>query len=160
MQEPKVSIVRLEKTPEGAFGVLVLDGRLFCATLEPEEANSGRSGIPAGRYLCRRSHGTTPSNPFEILVPGRRGVRFHSGHEGNSSHPQVLLGRYSGVVNAHSAAENSVWAFKRFMAALADTREFELEFVDRFPADQSSPTTRHTSPKKSRPEDNRSKISA
>jgi hypothetical protein len=126
----KVSIFRLEQTEQGALGSLVLNGELFCSTLEPDDNDPVRNQIPAGRYICKRFKGYKWPNTFEVLVEGHTAVLFHSGNEEEDSMMCVLLGQYPGKLNEHRAVLNSGKTFKEFMRRLESVDEFELEITD------------------------------
>ena len=97
----KVEIVRLEKGFDGTFGVLRLDGKVFCVTLElPDLDNEANiSCIPAGAYTCRRVDSPAFGRTFEISdVPGRSHILFHAGNVADDTQGCVLLGRYFGLL--------------------------------------------------------------
>lgn len=130
--QPRVKVFRMEQTAEGALGTLVLDGRIFCATLEPDANDPERDQIPAGRFKCRRFHGTKFPNTFEIVVPGHTAVLFHPGNTEQDTTMCVLLGRYAAKLREARAVMNSGLTFSIFMDRLKDMNEFEAEFTNLF----------------------------
>lgn len=124
-----IKLIRLEQTKEGALGSLVLDGELFCTTLEPDIWGD-KHQIPVGQYRCRRFHGAKWPDTFEIIVEGHTAVLFHSGNTKEDTDMCVLLGQYPGHVEGKRAVLNSIATFKKFMYRLRDVQEFDLEIVD------------------------------
>jgi hypothetical protein len=125
-----VKIVRLEESSEGALGALLLYGRYFCSTLEPDDKDPERFQIPAGVYECKRFHGAKWKDTFEIIVPGHYAVLFHAGNVEKESLGCVLLGQYPGKLNNQRAILNSGATFKQFMAILGELEDFILEIIE------------------------------
>lgn len=130
--KPLVSIVRIEESGDGTFGVLSLAGRAFCVTLECPNMDNRQfvSCIPAGRYVCRRvlspRHGWT----FEVTgVRGRDDILFHRGNVAQDTAGCILLGRRFGSLGAHRGILSSDDAMDEFMATLAGEDSFELEIL-------------------------------
>lgn len=134
-----VRIVRLEQTQEGALGSIVLLGELFCTVLMPDAGDPVRYQIPAGRYKCRRYHGTRWKNTFEIVVEGHTALLFHSGNTEESSLGCPLLGQYPGKLKGKRAVLNSGKTFEAFMKRLEGVNEFDLEIVDLYSDPTSTP---------------------
>jgi len=132
-QEPRVKIVRLEQTDQGALGSMLLDGELFCSTLEPDEGDPVKHQIPPGLYPCQRFHGAKYKDTFEIVVPGHTAVLFHAGNTEEHTLMCVLLGQYPGKLTGQRAVLNSGNTFKAFMEHLGDTQEFQVEIVNFYP---------------------------
>ena len=136
MNDPLIKIIRLEQTDEGALGSMVLDGVLFCTTLQPDAGDPTRFQIPAGVYPCKPFHGEHWTDTYEIIVPGHTALLFHSGNVEEDSLGCVLLGQYPGKLNVGSverrAILNSGDTFKNFIAWMhgKDINEFEAEFID------------------------------
>lgn len=123
-------LVRLEQTSQGALGVLLLDNRIFCFTLEPDVTESRKLYIPAGDYKCKRFHGIKWPNTFEIIVEGHTAVLFHAGNVEADTHGCVLLGATTGKLKGQRAVLNSGITFENFMNMLYNETEFELKIVD------------------------------
>jgi len=129
----KVDIVRLEKTEEGTFGVLRVDGRVQCVTLEPPERGNrvDVSCIPAGTYVCRRVDSPTFGLTFEVTdVPGRTAILFHRGNMVRDTRGCILLGRRFGRLGAERGVLDSRAAFGEFLDACADERSFAFEIAE------------------------------
>lgn len=91
----KCSIVRLDyKTGKGTFGVLLIEGRLFCYTLErPFLYNiKNLSCIPSGSYRCIYHVGNTKSGYLLQEVPDRSGIMIHPGNTIADTAGCILLG--------------------------------------------------------------------
>jgi len=125
-----IKIIRLEQTTEGALGSLILDGEYFCSFLMPDAGDPDRFQIPAGKYKCRRYHGTKWKDTFEIVVEGHTALLFHSGNTEVDSQGCVLLGQYPGKLGENRAVLNSGATFKRFMERMVNHDGFDLEIID------------------------------
>lgn len=129
----KARLFRLEKSDEGTLGVLVLNGELFCTTLEPEDLGNRRnvSCIPPGAYICARVQSPRFGRTFEITgVPGRSHILFHKGNTEEHTHGCVLLGQYPGKLRKLRAVLNSGATFERFLEVLDGVGEFRLAITD------------------------------
>ncbi|XXJ21492.1 DUF5675 family protein [Desulfovibrio caledoniensis] len=121
--------MRLEKSEEGTFGVLRLDGRVQCVTLEPPERGNrvGVSCIPAGTYTCRRVDSPTFGPTFEVAdVPGRTAILFHQGNVARDTHGCILLGSRFGRLGTERGVLDSRAAFAEFLDRCADERVFQF----------------------------------
>ena len=125
----KARIVRLENTEQGVLGSLVIDGSIFCFTLQPDPTDTHFS-IPVGNYLCRRFHGTKWTNTFEIIVPGHTALLFHAGNVEDNSEGCILLGATVGKLKGNRAVLNSGDTFKSFIERTAGVDTFPLEIVN------------------------------
>jgi hypothetical protein len=128
----RARIVRLEQTKDGAIGILVLDGEIFCFTLEPDIDEVGKLYIPSGSYQCVRFHGAKWPNTFEILVPGHSAVLFHAGNVEADTLGCVLLGSTTGKLKGNRAVLNSGDTFKAFLEKTKDFKDFLLFIEDRY----------------------------
>ncbi|WP_319582887.1 DUF5675 family protein [uncultured Pseudodesulfovibrio sp.] len=125
----KVDIIRLEKSEEGTFGVLRLDGRVQCVTLEPPDRDNrvGKSCIPAGTYACRRVDSPTFGPTFEVAdVPGRTAILFHQGNVARDTHGCILLGSRFGRLGSERGVLDSRSAFREFLSDCADAQTFQF----------------------------------
>lgn len=123
-------IVRLEQTEQGALGVLLMDGNIFCYTLQPDAADKKRFCIPAGDYLCKRFHGWKWKNTFEIIVNGHTALLFHAGNLEKDSLGCILLGATVDKLGSDRAVLNSGATFQRFLDYTASVSSFSLKIVD------------------------------
>jgi hypothetical protein len=130
--ELRARILRVEESEQGALGVLIIDGVIFCFTLEPDRNEKGKLYIPQGVYHCQRFHGTKWPDTFEIQVPGHTAVLFHSGNTESDTLGCVLLGATTGKLKGARAVLNSGQTFKDFLAVTASLKEFGLFIEDRF----------------------------
>lgn len=125
----KMEIVRIEQGADGTFGVLSLDGRVFCLTLEPPDRNNavGRSCVPAGRYACRRVDSPRFGRTFEVSgVPGRTHILFHKGNVVADTSGCVVLGSRFGLLGQERAVLDSGSAFDAFLGRCAGLHGFDL----------------------------------
>jgi hypothetical protein len=116
----RLIVMRLDQTDQGALGVLLFDGRLFCTTLEPDENDPVRCQIPAGTYPLRPFSGTKFKNTLEIVVPNHTAVLFHNGSLERHSTMCVLVGYVPTYLSEGGrklrAIIDSRRAYKRFKA--------------------------------------------
>ncbi len=129
-----VKLYRLEQSVRhGTFGVLLIDGKSFCVTLEPpdQDNQSNISSIPAGEYNCVRYDSPKYGDTFQILyVPNRDFILFHSGNVVEHTKGCVLLGQYFDKLSGERAVLNSGKTFRRFMRLLEGFSEFQLTLVN------------------------------
>ncbi len=123
----QAELIRLEKSIEGTFGVLRLDGQVFCVTLEPPDNNNSvnTSCIPPGRYSCRRVESPRFGTTFEVTdVPGRSHILLHPGNVAGDTRGCVLLGKHFGFLRGNRAVLNSGKTFAQFMEQSHTSEEF------------------------------------
>lgn len=128
----RLKLIRVEESEDGTFGALLIEGRVFCVTLEPPDEDNKRniSNIPAGTYTCERVNSPKHGKTFEITkVPNRSHILFHSGNIVTHTKGCILLARKFGVLNKARAILNSGNTFREFLRRLNGTYEFELEIV-------------------------------
>jgi len=128
----KARIIRLEQTSQGALGVLLLDGEIFCFTLEPDAKEPDKLYIFPGVYRCRRFHGMKWPNTFEIIVAGHSAVLFHAGNTEADTLGCVLLGATTGKLKGQRAVLNSGATFQAFLNITKDLDEFVLLVEDSY----------------------------
>ncbi len=90
---------RLSMTKDGTFGVLMLNDRPLCVTLEDPWNNNAQniSCIPAGVYKCVRHNGAKYKNVWRLLdVPNRTAILIHSGNTTKDTQGCVLVGQSFG----------------------------------------------------------------
>lgn len=128
-----VKLVRLEEAKDGTFGALLIQGSVFCVTLEPPDKDNQRniSNIPPGKYTCKRAVSYRFGNTFEITnVPNRTHVLFHAGNIADDTAGCVLLARKWGVLGDERAILNSGNTFKQFMQVMTNVDIFLLEIME------------------------------
>lgn len=124
-----VTILRCEESGQGTFGVLLIDGQVFCVTLEPCDNENQRdvSSIPAQQYTCKRQTVTSYGPAFLVQeVPGRHGILFHYGNWAENTAGCILLGKSWGVIGGRRCIISSRPVFKDFMTIMKDVKEFNL----------------------------------
>lgn len=128
-----VELIRLEQGQEGTFGVLRLNGQVFCVTLEPPEQGNREniSCIPTGEYLCRRVESPRFGTTFEVAhVPNRKHILLHPGNVTDDTSGCVLLGKHFGKLRGDRAILNSGKTFMRFMDACSGSSTFPFIVKD------------------------------
>ena len=130
-----LELVRVAVGADGAFGVLVQDGRPRWLTCERTfEDRPERIVIPAGRWPCSRTVFMKRGYPtFEIHVPDHERVLFHKGNTEDDSRGCVLVGLSFGEHQDKPAILESARAFEDFMGAYHGTQSFFLDVLDRTP---------------------------
>ncbi len=132
----RAKIIRLSQTKQGAFGVIIIDGDLFCYTLQPDDTDT-HFHIPAGDYICNRytspKHGDTfvisrPETPG--FVDGHSYLELHAGNVEDDTEGCILLGATVGKLKGNRAVLNSGATFKAFMDYAKDVASFPLRIVD------------------------------
>lgn len=137
----QVDLVRLERSDEGVFGMLRIDGQVQCVTLEPPQRGNEKnvSCIPPGRYDCRRRVSRRFGETFEVLgVPNRSDILFHAGNLATDSRGCILLGEGLGRVQGRRAIVRSRSAVSVFCAALQREQGFRLDVVEGFGPENAS----------------------
>ncbi len=117
----KIDIIRVENNPtEGTFGVLLLDNRTFCVTLEEtQKTEPYDSRIPAGHYVCERYFSPSKNTIVWELqyVQNRTHVQIHAGNTLNDTEGCILIGQYFDKFRGDRAVLNSGETFRKFMDA-------------------------------------------
>ncbi len=129
----KIELIRLEKGEEGTFGVLRLDGQVFCVTLEPPDRGNARdtSCIPVGSYECRRVVSPRFGMTFEVTgVPDRAHILLHPGNVVGDTHGCVLLGREFGRLDGGRGVLHSGGTFARFMDRCGGLDRFDFSIQE------------------------------
>lgn len=128
----EVKILRVEKSEDGTFGVLLINEKVFCLTLERPWADNtpGVSCVPPGKYFCNRTISPKFGDTFELMsVPGRSNILFHWGNYIEDTQGCILLGYGFENPPAQRGVFNSRKTFACFMAAMLGIDNFWLEIV-------------------------------
>ena len=123
------------------FGMLYVDGRVFCQTLEDELRAPGvkvwgRTCIPAGTYRVIVNHSARFKRMLPLLlnVPGFEGVRIHAGNTHEDTEGCILVGRRRGVLGRLRAVLDSRPAFDSLFKQIDSARkrgeEVEITIID------------------------------
>jgi len=115
-------LVRVESNiNDGVFGVLTLNGEVFCVTLEPpDKKNEARiSCIPTGQYTCKRFNSPKFGKTWQVMgVPNRNYILFHAGNTKNHTLGCILQEeKYGKIKNVERAVLNSGTTFASFLEA-------------------------------------------
>lgn len=92
-----LTLVREPSANGRTFGVLFVDGRFQCHTLEDvvrAEKIAGETAVPAGRYRVAVSWSPRFQRRLPLLenVPGFSGVRIHAGNSSRDTEGCILPG--------------------------------------------------------------------
>lgn len=124
-----VRLARLARNPEGAPGVLLLNGWPVILTLEHTYDPNNSVKIPPGRWQCKRSYYWKGKyETFEIIVPGHSRLLFHAGNVEDDADGCILTGfKFSGPGRMEATSRA---AHLQLMLELIGVNEFELEVVE------------------------------
>lgn len=130
---PIIELIRLEEDGQfGTFGVLKINKKVFCVTLEPPDKENAQniSSIPAQQYVCRKYSSNRYPNTYQVTnVPGRTSVLFHAGNKAEDTAGCILLGQHFGLLAGDEpkrAILNSGATFKKFIEILSQVNAFHL----------------------------------
>lgn len=115
---PILELIRLETSLEGTFGVLKINKRIFCVTLElPNRLNlRNMSCIPEQQYICQKYLSPTYGDTYYVKnVPNRSTILFHPGNLIENTEGCILIAEYFGELKEQRAILNSRKVFKEFM---------------------------------------------
>lgn len=134
-----VELIRLEENERfGTLGILKIDKRIFCGTLEPADRLNqvSKSSIPAQQYTCRRYSSEKYPETFEVSnVPGRSHILFHPGNFVEDTAGCILLGRHTNKLSMNNKQRmivNSGNTFKTFIRLLHGINTFHLTIREVF----------------------------
>lgn len=131
---PIVELVRLEEAFQGTFGILRINKKVFCCTLERKDMENtvNISSIPAQQYLCRKTYSDKFNyTTFRVMnVPGRTGILFHHGNYEKDTEGCILLGRNIGENNHGRMVADSFNTFNRFMNHMKNEDTFHLSIFE------------------------------
>src|SRR4030042_1985156 len=110
----KLELVRKVRTEESTVGILSVEGKIECFTLEDKERAEkiwGKTAIPVGQYEVGISFSNRFKKDLPILfnVPGYEGVRIHAGNTAEDTEGCNLVG----TTSARDKVLNSRMAFQR-----------------------------------------------
>lgn len=128
----KLLLVRGKAVGNATPGMLYLDGKLECNTLEDLERVTkiyGKTAIPKGTYnvTINMSNRFKKLMPLLAKVPGFEGVRIHSGNTSEHTEGCILVGTTSSVVGGNATIGGSREAFDRLMKKLTAATNITLE---------------------------------
>ena len=129
-----VKIIRSEESEEhGTLGSMLINGELFCTTLEEDDKDNEQwiSCIPTGIYKCKRIKSRSFGDVFEVMnVPSRDDILIHKGNTDDNTTGCILVGQYPGkFADGRRATLNSGKTFKRFMERMIGLNEFDLLII-------------------------------
>ena len=131
-----VRLIRLEHSwTWGTFGILLLDARIFCATVEPPDVLNLRneSSIPTGSYTCLTYSSEKHPETYQVInVPSRNGILFHAGNTKRDTAGCILLGSRHGKLGAARGTLNSGDTFKKFLLKIEGVNEFNLVIKEEY----------------------------
>jgi len=132
----QLRLIRLETNPRyGTFGVLLIDGEVFCCTLEPYSRGNQKSisNIPAQQYTCVLTKSPSYGWTFEVKDVARRSaVLFHKGNFAKNTKGCILLAEKFGKIRGDRAVLNSGETFAKFMRILSDITMFKLTITESY----------------------------
>lgn len=127
---PHIEIIRLEDNFDyGVFGVLMINGEIFCVTLEPYEWQNQKSisCIPAGQYECVRIVSPKFGTTYEIInVPNRSDILFHAGNVLQDTEGCIIVAEKFGKLRENRAVLNSGSTFTGFLNLMHPYEKFKL----------------------------------
>ena len=133
---PIIELIRLEENDVyGTFGVLRIQKRVFCVTLEPADRLNAPniSSIPAQQYLCNRVSSPKFGETFEVMdVPERTSVLFHAGNAVKDTLGCIILAQHYGKLKGDRAVLNSGATFKEFMHIVAGHTQLHLTIKEAY----------------------------
>jgi hypothetical protein len=139
----KLTVIRLIREEDHTTGMLFIDGKYFCDTMEDKDRDLfsdmdekeilaikvfGETAIPYGTYKMRISYSPTFKKdlPEILAVKGFTGVRIHSGNTAADSKGCILVGEKNGP---GTAVINSRVTFNKLFDIIKDEKELELEII-------------------------------
>ncbi len=111
-----LTLIRDTFTPAETLGKLLIDGKIFCDTLEPPvvpNAQHPKGAIPEGWYKVQvtRSPKFGRLLPLLYYVPCFEGIRIHAGNNRDHTSGCILVGertdRYESAANSPSKLEGA-----------------------------------------------------
>ena len=122
----KIRLARKWFTEKSTTGILYVDDKFFCYTIEDKvrpsgEKIPGKTAIPWGTYPVVVTFSNRFQKPLPLLigVPNFVGVRIHAGNSAEDTEGCILLG----MTHSMDWVGSSQIAMKRLMDALDDAYE-------------------------------------
>jgi hypothetical protein len=111
----KLDLVRLSKLKNTTFGVMLVEGKPLCVTLEPGAGVPTHPAIPDGTYRCEIYMSPKFGRSLQIMdVPNRTYILIHAGNTSEDTQGCVVLG--SSYARAVEGVSSSRVALSEFMA--------------------------------------------
>jgi hypothetical protein len=113
----KVTITRKQTGEDGTFGILNVEDRFVCVTLEPPWKDNQRnvSCIPTGEYEVKPFISRRYGKTYKIMnVPNRTGILFHRGNYVKDTKGCILLGIFRAIHENKEGVFSSIRAFDYF----------------------------------------------
>ena len=126
-------IIRLEQTDKETLGILLIDNKIFCCTLELPWRYNQRdiSCIPTGKYTCKKYNSPKYESTYIVNDVFDRGyILFHVRNTINDTEGCILLGKDAGYLQNTRAILNSTHTFQRWLYKTRHFQNFELEIVE------------------------------
>ncbi len=129
----RIDIVRVEKSVDGMFGVLLIEKRAFCNTFEDIwDNNAYGTGIPNGNYTATKYY--SPSKKIEVWqlndVPDRNNIQIHAGNTLNDTLGCILIGQSWDKLRGNRAILNSGDTFTKFMQVTRNEKRLDINIFD------------------------------
>ena len=122
----QLEIIRLEKTEEGVLGVLLIEGIIFCHTLEHPTLLISTGTYPAVFEYSNKFK----RKLYELLcTKDRTEIKIHVGNTVNDTEGCILLGKYTGQLNGERAVYASGDTIDLFHEALGGA-EVNISVLD------------------------------
>ena len=121
-----LTLVRRNESPEETTGVLLIDGRPYCGTMEPPvvpNARHPKGAIPLGWYKMTLAYSSSYGRilPLLHMVPGFEQVRIHAGNNKDHTNGSILVGKLSGKLLYYSLTIE-----RQLVSKLMEIRKEEL----------------------------------
>ncbi len=129
-----VEIIRIETSNEGTIGVLRINKKMFCVTLEPAAGdNAPGSSIPAGQYVCEKYHSKRFGWTYRVCnVPGRDGIAFHPLNTATETLGCIGVAQHVGKLRGDRAILNSGATFREFVGVMCGAQTFHLTITEKY----------------------------
>jgi len=127
-----MKLIRLESTTDATIGVLMVDGKVQCFTLELPWRDNQRnvSCIPPGSYTAERIVSKRFGETILLHgVPNRSEILIHTGNTVIDSRGCILPGKSVGEMKGMRAVLSSGMAMAELLKAVRDKPEVLSEFV-------------------------------
>jgi len=126
----RLKLARIGEYQDATFGVLTIDSRPICVTLEDKWRNNEKmiSCIPSGHYKLKKHDSPKFGLCYKVQdVPSRSDILIHAGNTDVDTHGCILLGMTFGMMGERAAILSSRTAMGLFMTAMNDVDEALLE---------------------------------